>query len=115
MLFLKKSHLEIFLFGIYFYLVNSNALVNDYDTDKAYNETIDIIKKSAVAYGTNNPDLFKEDDTVYKKVQDLIDANLLVPNEDGNIVNPLQEEENLNENVIKIKKEKDKITVEVDS
>ena len=74
-----------------------------------------IIKKSAVAYGTNNPDLFKEEDTIYKKVQDLIDANLLIPNENGNVINPLKEEETLNNNVIKIKKEKDKITVEVDS
>lgn len=108
--------LLVFTIG-YFVIVNkvSYAFVNDYNPDKAYNETIKIIKKSAVAYGTNNPDLFKEEDTVYKKVQDLIDANLLVPNEEGNIVNPLKEEESLNNNVIKLKKEKDKIIVEVDS
>ena len=108
--------LLVFTIG-YFVIVNkvSYAFVNDYDPDKVYNETIDIIKKSAVAYGTNNPELFQEEDTVYKKVQDLIDANLLIPNEEGNIVNPLKEEETLNDNVIKIKKEKDKITVEVDS
>ncbi len=108
--------LLVFTIG-YFVIINkvSYAFVNDYDPDKAYKETIDIIKKSAVVYGKNNPDLFQEEDTVYKKVQDLIDANLLVPNEEGNVINPLKEEETLNNNVIKIKKEKDKITVEVDS
>ncbi len=108
--------LLVFTIG-YFVIINkvSYAFVNDYDPNKVYDETIDTIKKSAIAYGTNNPDLFQEEDTVYKKVQDLIDANLLVPNEEGNIVNPLKEEETLNDNVIKIKKEKDKITVEVDS
>ena len=108
--------LLIFTIG-YFVIINkvSYAFVNDYDPNNVYDETINIIKKSAIAYGTNNPDLFKEEDTVYKKVQDLIDANLLIPNEDGNIINPLKEEETLNDNVIKIKKEKDKITVEVDS
>ena len=108
--------LLVFTIG-YFVIINkvSYAFVNNYDPNNVYDETIDIIKKSAIVYGTNNPDLFKEEDTVYKKVQDLIDANLLIPNEYGNIVNPLKEEENLNDNVIKIKKEKDKITVEVDS
>lgn len=101
----------------YFVLVNkvSYAFTSDYNPNKVYYKTIDIIKKSAIAYGNNNLELFKEQDTIYKKVQDLIDAKLLIPNEDGNIINPLKEDETLNNNVIKIKKEKDKITVEVDS
>ena len=102
---------------IYFIAVNkaSYAFSSDYDANNSYKNTIDIIKKCAIAYGEQNSDLFKKDSIIYVKVQDLIDDNLLATNEDGKIINPLNTNENLNSNIVKIKKEKDSIEAEVDS
>ena len=108
--------LLVFTIG-YFVIITkmSYAFSYDYDANKSYSIVIDTIKKCATAYGEKNPDLFKDEKVIYIKVQDLIDNNLLVPNEEGNIVNPLNTEETLNTNIIKIKNEDDKISVEVDS
>lgn len=108
--------LVVFTIG-YFVVVNkvSYAFSNNYDLEKAYNNTIKTIEECAIAYGEKNPDLFNEENIVYIKVQDLIDNELLVANKDGNIQNPLKENETLNTNIVKIKKEKEKISVEVDS
>ena len=102
---------------IYFVAVNkaSYAFSSDYDVNDSYQSTIDTIKKCAVAYGKQNNELFKKDNIIYVKVQDLIDNNLLAANSDGKIINPLNSNENLNSNIVKIKKEKDNIEVEVDS
>lgn len=101
----------------YFIIANkvSYAFVTDYDANATYDNVIDTIKKSAMAYGTDKTQLFDENNTIYIKVQELIDEKYLVPNEEGNIENPLEENETLNSKMIKIKKEEDKITVEVDS
>ena len=76
--------LMVFTIG-YFIIVNkiSYAFETNYNVEEEYNSTIETIKASAIAYGSNHLDLFNESDTVYIKVQDLIDANLLVPNDDG--------------------------------
>jgi len=108
--------LVVFTIG-YFAIANkiSYAFSNDYDFQKAYNRMIETIEKCAIAYGENNIELLKDEKTLYIKVQDLIDNNLLVPNESGNIVNPLNAKENLNSNLIKLKYENKEITVEIDS
>lgn len=101
----------------YFIVVNkiSYAFDNTYDINEFYNNTIDTIKKSAVAYGEKNIALFNENNTIYIKVQDLIDNDFLIPNENGNITNPLKENETLNSNIVKIKLENEKVSAEVDS
>lgn len=108
--------LTIFTIG-YFVIVNkiSYAFANNYDLTSVYENRIETIKKCAIAYGENNLDLFKEEKIIYVKVQDLIDNNLLAANAEGNIINPLKENETLNTNIIKIKYENDEITAEVDS
>lgn len=106
----------VFTIG-YFIAVNkiSYAFDNNYDAKGAYNKIIETIEKCAIAYGEKNLDLFEESKIIYIKVQDLIDSSLLLPNESGNILNPTNEKESLNANVIKLKYENKKITVEVDS
>jgi len=108
--------LTVFTIG-YFIVANkiSYAFSNNYDLNALYESTINTIEKSAVSYGENNLDLFKDEKTIYIKVQDLIDNNFLATNEDGIIQNPLKEKESLNSNVIKIKYENKKITVDIDS
>lgn len=108
--------LAVFTIG-YFVAVNkiSYAFSDNYDLEKAYDNTIKTIEECAIAYGEKNSDLFNEENIIYIKVQDLIDNEILVTNKDGNIQNPLKENETLNTKIVKIKKEKDKISVEVDS
>lgn len=101
----------------YFIIANkvSYAFSYDYDAQAAYDKLIEIIEQSSIAYGKNNEELFKKDKIIYIKVQDLIDNNLLVPNEAGNLKHPLKENETLNNHIIKIKKSEDKLIAEVDS
>ena len=108
--------LMVFTIG-YFIIANhiSYAFSEEFDSSYVYDKTIEIIKEAAISYANQKDELFKEDNIVYVKVQDLIDHNLLATNEDGNIINPLKKEENLNSNIIKIKKNKDGISAEVDS
>lgn len=101
----------------YFIIANkiSYAFENNYDLNNSYNDTIDTIKKCAIAYAKENKNLFNKEKIIYIKVQDLIDNSLLVANENGDIVNPLKNSENLNSNIIKIKYEGEEFTAEVDS
>ena len=103
--------------AIYFIAANkiSYAFSNEFDDTKLFSTTIDTIKKCAVAYGKQNKDIFNDEKIIYIKVQDLIDNNFLVPNESGNIVNPLKNNETLNSNIIKLKLENEEILVEIDS
>lgn len=108
--------LVVFTIG-YFVIVNkvSYAFSDNYDLEMAYDNIIKTIEECAVAYGKKHPDLFNEENIIYIKVQDLIDNDFLVANKDGNIQNPLKKNETLNTNIIKIKKDQDNISVEVDS
>lgn len=110
--------LAVFTVG-YFIIANkiSYAFVADYDAKELYNSTLEAIKQSAIAYGKANLDQIQksESHTIYPKVQDLVDSGLLVPNENGLIVNPLKTNESLNNNMIKIKYEKEEFFVEIDN
>ncbi len=101
----------------YFVVANkiSYAFETDYDLKATYDSVIETIKKSATSYGTDKSELFNENNTIYVKVQELIDEKYLVPNEDGNITNPMDANDTLNSKMVKIKKDEDKILVEVDS
>ena len=101
----------------YFVVANkiSYAFETDYDLKATYDNVIETIKKSATSYGTDKSELFNENNTIYVKVQELIDEKYLVPNEEGNITNPMDENNTLNSKMVKIKKDEDKIIVEVDS
>ena len=102
---------------IYFVVVNkiSYAFSNRYDLDGFYNTTMNTIKKCAIAYGEQNLELFENEKTIYIKVQDLIDNNYLVADESGVIKHPLNENETLNSNVIKLKYQNKEVTAEVHS
>ncbi len=108
--------LLVFTIG-YFIVANkiSYAFSNNYDTNESYKQTIDTIKKCAIAYGEQNKNLFENEKIIYIKVQDLIDNNLLAVDEKGNISNPLKENETLNSNVIKLKYENEVFEAEVNS
>ena len=102
---------------VYFVIVNriSYSFSNNYDFNELYKIKIDTIKKCAIAYAEKHRDMFKKENVVYIKVQDLIDESFLLPNNEGNIINPLNENTTLNSNIIKLKIENDVINVVVDS
>lgn len=83
------------------------------DQNDAYKITSDTIKKAAISYGENHKELFKDSSVTYIKVQDLIDNKILAANKEGNIVNPINNE-NMNTQIIKIRNDEGLITAEFD-
>ena len=108
--------LLVFTIG-YFIAVNkvSYAFTTDIDPKDSYDNLIKIVEKCARVYATKNKDVFGEEKIAYIKIQDLIDKGYIAPNSDGNITNPIKKEETLNSKIIKLKKDGEKIEVEVDS
>ncbi len=102
---------------MYFIVVNrmSYAFETENLSKDSYNSLISTIKECAKAYASHNMELFKEETTVYIKIQDLIDSNFLIPNNGENVVNPIDNTTILNSNIIKIKKEDNSFSVEVDN
>lgn len=102
---------------VYFVVANkiSYAFSDGLNTDEMYDRAIEIINKSAISFGEDNIELLKESEnsTIYSKVQDLIDNGYLVPDENGNIVNPTNPTKLLNSCGLKIKYKDDKVTSEV--
>ena len=99
------------------YFIVANKISYAFKTDDSLKESYDItlktIEKSAIVYATKNQKLFKDEKRVYIKVQDLINNQMLSGNADGNVINPLNGDK-LNEKVIELKKENDKIIATIE-
>ena len=102
----------IFTF-VYFFAVNkiSYAFEYDYDIESSHKNKISVIEECAKKYGEINKNDF-EKDTMYIKVSDLIESELIATNHEGNVVDNYNGKI-LNDNVIKIKYENDEYSVEV--
>ena len=105
--------LLLFTFG-YFFMVNKISYAFDINVDlnKNHEIKIKVIEECAKKYGETNNNLFLEEDTIYIKVTDLVNAGLLATNQEENVVD-IVNDKILNDSVIKIKKEKDSYSVEV--
>lgn len=105
--------LLLFTFG-YFFMVNKISYVfdNNIDLSKNHEIKIKVIEECAKKYGETKNNLFLEEDTIYIKVTDLVNAGLLATNQEENVVD-IVNDKILNDSVIKIKKEKDSYSVEV--
>ena len=101
------------------YFIIANKISYAFSTNDSiksnYSSLMDTIKECAKKYAEKNSDIFKDDKIAYIKVQDLIDDGLLAPNEDGNIVSPLDNNTILNSNIIKLKNDNDEINIEIDN
>ena len=93
----------------------SYAFSPNNNSEELYAITIDNIQKASEAYSEKNKTEFTKENgnTIVIKVQDLIDARLLVTDEDGNIINPLNSKEILNSKIVTIKLVDDKYEVKV--
>lgn len=107
--------LLVFTVG-YFAIVNkiSYAFINNRNEELSYDKLIEIIKIGSVTYGKKHQDIFNEEKIAYIKVQDLIDNACLATDEDGLVINPLNNE-SMNSKAIKLKYIDDKIEAEIDS
>lgn len=97
----------IYLVGI----VNTSHAFSDETYQIAYDSKINLIKTQAQSYAFENIDLFKEKDVIYIYVTDLIDQGYITADEDGNVINPLEVGETLNNLKIKLVKKGDKVEV----
>ena len=100
----------------YFAIANkiSYAFSQNYNLESTYNSLLETIEKSAKYYAKGNPELFQVENTIYIKVQDLIDNKILITNEEGKIINPLNNE-SMNTNIIKIKQENSEYLIEINN
>ncbi len=111
---LYASIFVVVIFSI-FYFVNVNKISYAF----SYNETKEskivqenLITKCAEIYAENHKDLFKDKDTIYITVQDLIDYKVL-PSEDGKIYEAGSNVKLINENKIRISYNEEKFSIKL--
>ena len=108
--------LLVFTIG-YFIVINkiSYAFENDYDANFYHEQILNIIKSKAIKYAEDNKDKFSEEEPIeYVTVQELIDTSYLIPDENGNIKDPLDENTLLNPRKIRIKMENNAFEVQIE-
>ncbi len=102
---------------VYFITVNkiSYAFTNDYDANFYHEQVLNVIEDGAKKYAEDIKKEFTDEDVIkYVTVQELIDNNYLIPDENGNIKDPLNEKETFNARKVKIKKEGNSYTIEIE-
>ena len=72
--------------------------------EELYNEKISSIEKQASIYAMSDESLFTEDDTAYVTVGDLSEKNAIISNKDGKVIDPRNNDNNLNNVKIKLVK-----------
>lgn len=72
-----------------------------------YNEKISSIEKQASIYANAEENLFSEDNTVYVTIGDLVEKNVIISNKNGEVVDPRNNDTNLNDVKIKLEKKED--------
>ncbi len=108
--------LLLFTIG-YFIIVNkiSYAFVNDYDASFYHTQVIHIIEQGAKKYAQDHQEEFTEEEPIkYVTVQELIDNDYLIPDEDGNIKDPSEEEVTFNSRKIRIKLQDNDFEIEIE-
>ena len=115
----KRSIIELtiimVLFGIVFFnFANKASYAFSVDYEKeSYNQLIDSIKNNTKIYAKNTKDFFKKDEDVYLTIKELANLNLVLADENGNVIDPRDENKTLNDVKVKITQNKGKIEVNV--
>ena len=89
--------LGVFTLG-YFLIANriSYAFSNNPNLESSYENTNKIITTSAIVYGNADIEELKEKKVKWLTIQELIDEKYLIPDENGNVVNPLEPDKTIN-------------------
>ena len=113
-----KVELLVFL-GIftiaYFVIVNKVSYsFKDDAAEQMYIATLESIENQAVLYGENNKTIFNEKGSAYITVRELVEKGYYFGDDgEGNVEDPRDFENNLNDLKIKIVNKDDKISAEV--
>lgn len=98
------------------YFVGANIISKDVNVnyeEEMYALKIDSIETQAVLYAKLNSDIFAEESQVYLTVADLVNANVVISNEDGEVIDPRDNESSLNDVRVKVTQDGDEVTAEV--
>ena len=103
----------VVLLGIVaFITINSTSYAFAIDTTDSVKEVKTLIEKQAEEYALDNLDLFKEVDTNYILVSELVENGYMMANEDGMVTSPDNSGKTFNDNKIKVEYDKDNNKVE---
>lgn len=99
----------VVLLGIVaFVTINKTSYAFAIDNSKAVEEYINLIEIQAEDYAMDNLDIFKETDTTYISVDNLVEEKYLIGDENGFITDPSDSTKNFNNNKIKLEYNRDK-------
>lgn len=95
-----------------FITINKTSYAFAIDNSKTVQEFITLLEMQAEDYAMDNLDIFKETDTTYVSVEDLVEKKYLIGDEDGLIKDPTDSTKSYNNSKIKLEynKEKNKVT-----
>lgn len=103
----------VVLLGIVaFITINSTSYAFAIDTTDSVKEVKSLIEKQAEEYALDNLDLFKEANTNYILVSELVENGYMMANEDGIVTSPDNSGKTFNDNKIKVEYNKDNNKVE---
>jgi Tfp pilus assembly protein PilE len=95
-----------------FITINSTSYAFAIDTTDSVKEVKALIEKQAEEYALDNLDLFKEADTNYILVSDLVDNGYMMTNSDGMVTSPDNSGKTFNDNKVKVEYNKESNKVE---
>ena len=93
----------IVLLGIVaFITINKTSFAFAKDDKEAILEVEKLIEMQAEEYGEDHLELFKESDTTFITVNDLVENKYMLGNDEGLVINPTDNTKNFNDNKIKL-------------
>ena len=95
-----------------FITINSTSYAFAIDTTDSVKEVKILIEKQAEEYALDNLDLFKEADTNYILVSELVENGYMMANSEGLVTSPDNSGKTFNDNKIKVEYNKDNNKVE---
>lgn len=81
--------------------------------EELFEQKIAAIETQAAIYAENTEDLFKDEKSIYYTIEELALANVIVSNKDGVVLDPRDNNNELNNLKVKITNEDGKVTAKV--
>ena len=93
----------VVLLGIVaFITINKTSYAFQMDDRKVEEEVINLIEVQAQDYAQDHLELFKETNTTFILVNDLVENDYMIGNEEGLVLDPTDSNKNYNENKVKL-------------
>lgn len=105
--------LAVFSVGYFIAVIAISGKVGFNFEEELYNEKLRAFETQASIYAKSDESLFTEEDTVYVTVGELAEKNVIISNKDGKVVDPRNNDNDLNNVKIKLIKKKDSITAKI--